>query len=382
MGEKDQVVVEVIRDESPLAPAPPCETAAAVLDSILEVLKTKDEPIDSEAPGEAGGMLDLGFDDEETDADLNPMLNVESLRAGLASAAEPAGAHEDEEKTEAAGAPIPIREPEPEDTEAAGAPIPIRDPQPEEVVGDVAPVKPAGPAEYTGDGAIVEYESDAQRDAREEKELRHAAVLLAEEQEKAAILNKAEAEADAIAAKAEAESQAIKKARAEMDAKKQKREEARLARKDGGEDAGAGGGEDAGALGNAKNVTERVRSLNTAQQQKLARSGGQRERVTLERMYGKVVWESLLRNPKLTPPEAGRIARMGTLPIPLMEIIVANRAWLSAPQVRRALLSNPRLKTDMLMTVLRATPKVELKIMPKQMAYPAHVRHAAKKMMK
>jgi hypothetical protein len=132
----------------------------------------------------------------------------------------------------------------------------------------------------------------------------------------------------------------------------------------------------------ARNVQERVRALTAAEQQKLARKGEQQERVVLERMYGKNVWESLLRNPKLTPPEAARIARMGALPLPLLEIIVNNRAWVRSPQVRRALLSNPRLKKDMLMTVLRATPKNELKLMPKQMGYPVAVRQAAEKLLK
>ena len=40
------------------------------------------------------------------------------------------------------------------------------------------------------------------------------------------------------------------------------------------------------------------------------------ERVALERMYGPNVWETLLRNNRLTPPEAARIARKGTLPRP------------------------------------------------------------------
>ena len=466
MGDKVQVVVEVVRDESPLAPAPPCESAAADLDEIIAALKGKgeepaadpkvaagpapaaafvapaeveldlaaasdfvapaeveldlaaasdfvspaevvldlgaspdlgtDSASEANLPGDTseapGGLLDLGFGNEETDADLNPSLNVETLRAGLAADTEAPASNEDDEHTEAAGAPIPLREEEPEHTEAAGAPIPlreeeppdtqapgaplpVREEEPEAVPGGVAPVAAAGPAEYTGDGSIVEYESDAQREAREEKELRIAARQLREEEEKAAVIAKAQAEKDAIAAKAEAEILAVKAARAEMDAKKKKREEARLARK-----GDLPSKDNDGVI--HKNVQERVRNLTAAQQQKLARTGDQRERVTLERIYGKNVWESLLRNPKLTPPEAGRIARMGALPVPLIEIIVSNRSWLSAPQVRRALLSNPRLKSDMIMTVLRATPKSELKLMPKQMAYPAAVRQAAKKLIR
>jgi hypothetical protein len=131
-----------------------------------------------------------------------------------------------------------------------------------------------------------------------------------------------------------------------------------------------------------RNVQERLRGLSAAEQQKLARTGEMNERKVLERLYGKNVWEALLKNPRLTPPEAARIARMGALPQPLLEIILANRAWLSAPIVRRALLANRRLTRDGIMTVLRATPKSELRLMPKQMGYPPAVREAAAKLLK
>lgn len=132
----------------------------------------------------------------------------------------------------------------------------------------------------------------------------------------------------------------------------------------------------------AQNVQERVRNLSVAEQQKVARTGEQPMRVALERVYGKAVWESLLRNPRLTPPEVLRIARMASLTVPLLELILGNRGWLANPQIRRALLSNRRLTKDMVNTVLRATPKSELKIMHRQTAYPPIVRETAAKMIK
>lgn len=130
----------------------------------------------------------------------------------------------------------------------------------------------------------------------------------------------------------------------------------------------------------ARNVQERLRKLNPSEQRKVAMTGRQVERVALERMYGKAVWETLLQNPRLTPPEAARIARMPALPQPLIERITNNRAWLSSAQVRRALLSNHRLSRNLVLVVLRATPKSELRLMPKQLAYPALVRDLASKM--
>ena len=132
----------------------------------------------------------------------------------------------------------------------------------------------------------------------------------------------------------------------------------------------------------ALNMHERLRGLSLAQQIKLAHAGEVSERIVLERMYGKNVWEALLRNPRLTGPEVARIARMGALPRPLVEIICGNGGWLQIPEVRRALLSNPRLGTDQMVRVLRLMPKHELKLAMVQTAYPMAVRDAARRLMK
>lgn len=132
----------------------------------------------------------------------------------------------------------------------------------------------------------------------------------------------------------------------------------------------------------ALNVNERLRGLTLVQQLRVAQRGELSERIVLERMYGKNVWDALLRNQRLTGPEVARIARMGALPRPLIELIVGNGAWLQIPEVRRALLSNPRLATDQISRVLRLLPKHELKLASVQTAYPFAVRDAAKRMLR
>ena len=127
-----------------------------------------------------------------------------------------------------------------------------------------------------------------------------------------------------------------------------------------------------------RNVHERLRGLTLAAQIKMATSGELHERIVLERLYGKNVWETLLRNPRLSAPEVSKIARYGTLPRVLLEIIVGNNAWLQVPEVRRALLSNPRLAADQIMKVLRLMPKHELKLAAIQAVYPHQVRNVAK----
>ena len=131
-----------------------------------------------------------------------------------------------------------------------------------------------------------------------------------------------------------------------------------------------------------KPLHERLRNLPLHEQVKLAKKGGVTERVLLERTYGKNVWEPLLRNPALTAPEVARIARMGSLPRPLLEIIFGNGAWLQLPEVRRALLSNPRLGTDQIIKLLRMLTKQELKLAAMQTGYSMAVRGQAKTMLK
>lgn len=136
------------------------------------------------------------------------------------------------------------------------------------------------------------------------------------------------------------------------------------------------------AKAHAATMHERLRHLTLAQQIKLAHTGEVSERIILERMYGKNVWEALLRNPRVTGPEVARIARMGSLPRPLVEIIVGNGGWLQIPEVRRALLSNPRLGTDQILRILRLLPRHELKLAGMQTAYPVAVREAAKRILR
>lgn len=130
----------------------------------------------------------------------------------------------------------------------------------------------------------------------------------------------------------------------------------------------------------ALNAAERLRGISLAEQIKIARGPSASERMALERMYGKNVWEALLRNPGLTAPEVSRLARLGTLPRVLMELIVANNTWLQVPEIRRALLANPRLGADQIPRVLRFLPKHELKLAATIPAYPHAVRSVAKRM--
>lgn len=126
----------------------------------------------------------------------------------------------------------------------------------------------------------------------------------------------------------------------------------------------------------------RLRGLSLADQMRVARGPDLQERVALERIYGKSVWEALLGNPRLSVAEVARIARKGTVPHPLIHTIVANDAWLASPEVRRSLLSNPRLRGRSLQRVLAVLPKADLKLLEQQTGYPSHVRAEARRRVK
>ena len=130
-----------------------------------------------------------------------------------------------------------------------------------------------------------------------------------------------------------------------------------------------------------RNIYERIRQLSAHEREKVARQGLLSERVALERTYGGSVWEGLLQNSSLTVPEVAQIAKKGTLSQPLVARIVANGGWLASGEVRRALLSNPRVNGVQLDRVLRATPKPELKQIAQMSPYRSQVRMAAKKLM-
>ena len=127
-------------------------------------------------------------------------------------------------------------------------------------------------------------------------------------------------------------------------------------------------------------VSEKIRNLSFSEQQKVAREGGQAERTALERVYGKGVWEALLQNPRLTVIEVARISLKAGLPKTLLDTILSNPSWLSNGQVRRGLLTNPRLGREQVVKVLRAMPRHELKLAPKQSIYSAAVREAARRL--
>jgi hypothetical protein len=131
-----------------------------------------------------------------------------------------------------------------------------------------------------------------------------------------------------------------------------------------------------------RNLHDRVRALDLAGREAVARQGNLPERVALERRYGSSVWEGLLHNPQITPREVLRMAKSTSLPTGLVNVIVTNRAWLADPSINRALLENPRVSGAHIERVLRALPQTDLARVAEQSTVRMQVRQAAKRLIR
>jgi hypothetical protein len=132
----------------------------------------------------------------------------------------------------------------------------------------------------------------------------------------------------------------------------------------------------------SRNLHDRVRDLDLTEREALARQGSMPERVALERRYGSSVWEGLLHNPMVTAREVCRMARSGSLPSSLVNLIVANKAWVADGAVQKALLENPRVSGPHIERVLRALSQTELARVAEANSVRMQVRVAAKKLIR
>jgi hypothetical protein len=132
----------------------------------------------------------------------------------------------------------------------------------------------------------------------------------------------------------------------------------------------------------ARYLHERIRQLDSAERDVMARQGSLPERVALERRYGSSVWEGLLHNPQVTPREVLRMAKSSSLPAHLVNLLVANRAWLADGAISRALLENPRISGVHLDRVLRALPQAELLRISELSSLRMQVRQGAKRLIR
>jgi hypothetical protein len=132
----------------------------------------------------------------------------------------------------------------------------------------------------------------------------------------------------------------------------------------------------------ARHLHDRIRELDLAGRDAVARQGSLPERVALERRYGSSVWEGLLHNPQITPREVRNMAKSTSLTTGLVNLIVVNRTWLADASINQALLNNPRVSGTHLERVLRVLSQPDIARIAEQSSLRIQVRQAAKRLIR
>lgn len=123
-----------------------------------------------------------------------------------------------------------------------------------------------------------------------------------------------------------------------------------------------------------------IQKLSLPQKVKLAEEGDLSQRTLLYRMYGPVVFEGLLKNPRLTEMEVAKLAKLGNISTALIQVIGRKVEWLRAERVRNALLSNPRTPPAIVHKVLSLLGKHELKALLQRRDFPPQNQAAVRDM--
>lgn len=123
---------------------------------------------------------------------------------------------------------------------------------------------------------------------------------------------------------------------------------------------------------------KKIQKLSVVQKIKLAEEGDLTQRTLLYRMYGKLVFDGLLRNPRLTEMEVARLAKLGTLSQQQVQTIARKVEWLRNERIRNALLSNPRVPPPIIQKIVSMLAKHELRPLLQRRDLPPPVQQAIK----
>lgn len=121
---------------------------------------------------------------------------------------------------------------------------------------------------------------------------------------------------------------------------------------------------------------KKIQKLSVAQKIRLAEEGDLTQRTLLYRMYGKLVFDGLLRNPRLTEMEVARLAKLGTLSQQHVQTIARKIEWLRNERIRNALLANPRVPPPIIQKIVSMLAKHELRPLLQRRDLPPPVQQA------
>jgi hypothetical protein len=128
------------------------------------------------------------------------------------------------------------------------------------------------------------------------------------------------------------------------------------------------------------NAWDRVRNLTRTEKLLLAPKADRSERAVLAQDNDPQVLQALLRNPRITIEEVARLARLPLLSATTAELIAKTTQWATAPEVRSALVHNPRTPTPLALRLLPTLPEPEIRQIAKSTAVNQALKQAALRM--
>jgi hypothetical protein len=125
------------------------------------------------------------------------------------------------------------------------------------------------------------------------------------------------------------------------------------------------------------NAWDKVRNLTRTEKLLLAPKADRSERAVLAQDNDPQVLQALLRNPRITIEEVTRIARLPLLSATTAELLAKTTQWTTAPEVRSALVHNPRTPTPLALRLLPTLPEPEIRQIAKSTAVNQALKQAA-----
>jgi hypothetical protein len=128
------------------------------------------------------------------------------------------------------------------------------------------------------------------------------------------------------------------------------------------------------------NAWDRVRDLSRTEKLLLAPKADRSERAVLIQENDAQILYSLLKNPRITTDEVARIARSTLLSSVTADFIAKTTQWSGSPEIRAALVHNPRTPTLLALRLLPTLPESEIRQIAKATAVSQALRQAALKL--
>jgi hypothetical protein len=113
--------------------------------------------------------------------------------------------------------------------------------------------------------------------------------------------------------------------------------------------------------GRSQNAWDRIRGLSQMEKLLLAIKAERSERALLLQDNDPRVLLSLLRNPRLTVDEVARMAKSSFLTYQIADVIMKTAQWMSSPDVRLALIHNPKTPPPFALRILPMLPEADVR---------------------